>query len=151
MSVIKWLPNSQGIDPSSELCDPFYAKMVELDLTLLVHTGHEHAVNFAYLNNNYGNPLLLRRPLNLGVRVIAAHVATEGTSEDTESTPPKKVPCFELLLRLMREEKYKRILFADISAITGSKRIPHLGALLAATDIHSNLVYGSDYPIPAIK
>ncbi|KAI6657410.1 Amidohydrolase 2 [Oopsacas minuta] len=151
ISIIKWLPNSQGIDPSSELCDPFYNKMVQLNLTLLIHTGYEHAVNFAYLNNAYGNPLLLRRPLNMGVRVIAAHVATEGSSEDTESVPPKNVPCFDLLLRLMREEQYKQTLFADISAITGFKRIPYLHRLLAATDIHSNLVYGSDYPIPAIN
>ena len=151
VSVIKWLPNSQGMDPSSDQCDLFYAKMVELDLTLLIHTGYEHALNFAYLNNNFGNPLLLRRPLNMGVRVIAAHVATEGTSEDSEATPPRRVSCFELLLRLMRENKYKHILFADISAITSTERIPYLGPLLAATDIHSNLVYGSDYPIPAIN
>ena len=151
VAVIKWLPNSQGIDPSSELCDPFYREMVALDLTLLVHTGYEHAVNFAYLNNAYGNPLLLRRPLNMGVRVIAAHVATEGSSEDIESAPRRKVPCFDLLLRLMREERYKGTLFADISAVTGFKRIPYLQRLLAATDIHSNLVYGSDYPIPAIN
>ena len=151
IAVIKWLPNSQGIDPSSPLCDPFYRKMIALDLTLLVHTGYEHAVNFAYLNNAYGNPLLLRRPLDMGVRVIAAHVATEGSSEDIESVSRKKVPCFDLLLRLMREERYKGILFADISAITGFKRVPYLRRLLAATDIHSNLVYGSDYPIPAIN
>ena len=151
IAIIKWLPNSQGIDPSSELCDPFYRKMVALDLTLLVHTGYEHAVNFAYLNNEYGNPLLLRRPLNMGVRIIAAHVATEGSSEDIESLARNKVPCFDLLLRLMREERYKETLFADISAVTGFKRIPYLQRLLAATDIHSNLVYGSDYPIPAIS
>ena len=151
ISIIKWLPNSQGIDPSSDKCDQFYHKMVELDMTLLTHTGEEHAVNFAYLDNTYGNPLLLRRALNLGVRIIAAHVATEGFAEDLDSQPRKKVPCFDLLLRLMREERYKLNLFADISAVTGFKRIPYLQRLLTATDVHPNLVYGSDYPIPAIN
>ena len=28
---------------------------------LLVHCGHEHTVNAAYINNSLGNPLLLRR------------------------------------------------------------------------------------------
>ncbi len=30
--VVKWLPNSMGIDPSSKLCDTFYETLVKLDM-----------------------------------------------------------------------------------------------------------------------
>ncbi|ETO21909.1 Amidohydrolase 2 [Reticulomyxa filosa] len=45
--VIKWLPNSMGIDPASSKCDHFYEAMKELDLILLSHTGAEHALDDA--------------------------------------------------------------------------------------------------------
>jgi len=35
--MVKWLPNAMGMDPSDELCDPFYQKMKELNLILLSH------------------------------------------------------------------------------------------------------------------
>lgn len=38
---VKWLPNAMGMDPSDELCVPFYQKMKELDMVLLTHTGKE--------------------------------------------------------------------------------------------------------------
>ena len=149
-TVIKWLPNSMGIDPADELCLPFYDKVVELGMALLVHTGDEHSVNAAFIDNSLGNPLRLRQPLNCGVKVIAAHCATEGVGKDLDN-PGKTASNFSLLLRLMREDKYKELLFADISAICSVKRVPHLPELLEARDIHSRLVYGSDYPVPAIN
>lgn len=149
-TVIKWLPNSMGIDPADKLCVPFYHKVVELDMALLIHVGDEHSVNAAFIDNSLGNPLRLRRPLNCGVKVIAAHCATEGVGEDLDN-PGKSASNFSLLLRLMREDKYKELLFADISAICSFRRVPHLPELLEARDIHSQLVYGSDYPVPAIN
>lgn len=151
ITIIKWLPNSQGINPASDLCIPFYKKMAELDIILLTHTGEEHSVNIAYLNNAYGNPLLLRTPLDLGVKIIAAHVASEGLNVDFESPNKKKIPNYDLLIRLMKEDKYKSLLFADISAISGFKRIPFVPSMLSSTYLHSNFIYGSDYPIPAIN
>jgi hypothetical protein len=150
VTIIKWLPNSMGIDPSDEQCVPFYMKMKELGMALLVHVGEEHAVNAAYIDNRLGNPLLLRRPLDCGVKVIGAHCATEGTSADLDNGGVI-VSSFSLFLRLMREDKYKGLLFGDISATCGFKRLPYLKQLLQATDIHDRLVYGSDYPVPAIN
>ncbi|HEY6047362.1 MAG TPA: hypothetical protein VIU65_12210 [Pyrinomonadaceae bacterium] len=34
--MVKWLPNAMGIDPSDELCDPFYQQMKRLGLVLLL-------------------------------------------------------------------------------------------------------------------
>lgn len=48
-------------------------------MTLLIHTGDEHAVDASgYNNNEYGNPLKLRYPLSFGIRIIGAHCGSEG-------------------------------------------------------------------------
>lgn len=76
--LLKWLPNIQDIDPSDRRHVPFYETLRELDLPLLTHVGAEDS--FSHANNALGDPHLLRLPLECGVRVIAAHVASSGTS-----------------------------------------------------------------------
>jgi len=106
--------------------------------------------------------LRLRAPLERGVTVIAAHCATEGWVEDLDNPPQsknyfrssKKVEAFDMFLRLMDEESYEGLLFGDISAINGWKRVGfmncrYLTTLLNREDLHPRLVYGSDYPVPA--
>lgn len=44
VKMIKWLPNSMGIDPLSPLCVPFYHKVREYDMVILSHAGEERAV-----------------------------------------------------------------------------------------------------------
>lgn len=41
-------------------------------MTLLIHVGEEHSADI-FINNELGNPLKLKGPLDEGVRVIAAH------------------------------------------------------------------------------
>lgn len=38
-----------------------------------------------FLDNNLGNPLLLRRALDMGVKIIVAHVASEGECDDLDN------------------------------------------------------------------
>ena len=148
---VKWLPNAMGIDPSSSLADPFYRKLKEYDMILLSHTGEEQAVEAAE-DQRLGNPLLLRRPLEHGVRVIMAHSASLGSCEDLDGAGEKKLPCFDLALRLMDEPKYERLLFAEISALLQFNRMPGpFATLLKRQDLHPRLVNGSDYPLPAIN
>jgi predicted TIM-barrel fold metal-dependent hydrolase len=148
---VKWLPNAMGIDPSDELCDPFYQKMKELDLVLLSHGGEEKAVE-AKEDQKFGNPLLLRRALEHGVKVIVAHCAGLGDNEDLDDRDRKRVPNFDLFLRLMREKRYEGLLFADISAMTQYNRAGHpLRTILEREDLHERLVNGSDYPLPAVN
>ena len=149
--VVKWLPNAMGIDPSDPRCDPFYEKMRELDLILLAHAGREEAVD-AEEDQRLGNPLLLRRALDHGVKVIVAHCAGLGQGEDLDSPNREMVPNFDLFMRLMGEKKYEGLLFADISAVTQHNRLgPALTVLLERSDLHHRLVNGSDYPLPAIN
>ncbi len=148
---VKWLPNAMGIDPSDERCDPFYRKMKQFGLVLLSHGGEERAVE-AEEDQRFGNPLLLRRPLEHGVKTIVAHCAGLGTSVDLEDPARKQVSNFRLFLRLMEDRRYDGLVFGDISAMTQVNRIGEpLSTILAREDLQGRLVNGSDYPLPAVN
>ncbi len=149
--IVKWLPNAMGIDPSDPRCDPFYQKMKELDLILLSHGGEEKAVE-AEEDQKLGNPLLLRRALDAGVKVIVAHCAGLGDNEDLDDPERKRIPNFDLFMRLMDDKRYEGLVFADISAMTQFNRIGNpLTTILSREDLQERLVNGSDYPLPAIN
>ncbi|MFN3402628.1 MAG: amidohydrolase family protein [Cytophagaceae bacterium] len=148
--VVKWIPNTMGMDPSDPLCDPFYEKMKEHDMVLLGHAGKETAIEVTKYKL-LGNPLHYRRPLDKGVKVILAHCATLGTGIDTEEGF-KPVKNYKLFFRLMEEKKYEGLLFGDISAIIQINRMGKpLKAVLQKEEIHHRLINGSDYPLPAIN
>ena len=149
--VVKWLPNAMGIDPSDPHCDDFYRKMKELDLVLLSHGGEEKAVE-AKEDQKLGNPLLLRRPLEYGVKVIVAHCAGLGQNEDLESSNKTQTDNFDLFMRLMDDKRYEGLLFGEISAMTQFNRAGKpLTTILAREDLHERLINGSDYPLPAVN
>jgi len=149
--VVKWVPNAMGIDPSSEQCDPFYASMKKLDMVLLTHAGDEQAID-SEGRQHLGNPLLIRRALNAGVKVIVAHCAVSGNGNDLDAPEQDKVSNFELFMRLFDDPKYEDLLFADISAMTLLNQVGDpLEVLLSRPDLHSRLLYGSDYPLPAVS
>jgi len=148
--IVKWLPNAMGIDPSDPKCDPFYEKMKELDLILLSHGGEEKAVE-AEEDQKLGNPLLLRRALDHGVKVIVAHCAGLGSNEDLDNRDRKQISNFDLFLRLMDEKRYEGLVFGELSAMTQFNRSGNLRTMLAREDLHERLVNGSDYPLPAVN
>jgi len=148
--IVKWLPNAMGINPSDPQCDPFYQKMKELDLILLSHGGEEKAVE-AEEDQKLGNPLLLRRALDHGVKVIVAHCAGLGTNEDLDSKDREQRDNFDLFLRLMDEKRYEGLVFGEISAMTQFNRSEKLRTILGREDLHERIVNGSDYPLPAVN
>ncbi len=149
--VVKWVPNAQGIDPSSELCDLFYEAMHRLDMVLLSHAGTEQALD-SQGRQYLGNPLLLRKALGAGVKVIVAHCAVSGQSEDIDDPERPDVDNFELFMRLFDDPGYEGLLFADISGMTLLSQIGDpLKIMLSRADLHHRLLYGSDYPLPAVS
>jgi predicted TIM-barrel fold metal-dependent hydrolase len=149
--MVKWLPNAMGIDPSDAQCDPFYRKMKEHGLVLLSHGGEEKAVE-AEEDQRLGNPLLLRRALDHGVKTIVAHCAGLGYNEDLDDAEKKRTHNFHLFIRLLEDERYDGLVFGDISAMTQFNRIGEpLSTVIGRTDLHRRLVNGSDYPLPAIN
>jgi len=151
---IKWLPNAQGIDPLSEKCDPFYAEMKRLGMFLLSHTGLEHVLDEAGANiQNLGNPLRLRRALDAGVNVIAAHCASVGYYNDIDKPPQEngrypQVQSMKLLFRLMGE--YDN-LYTDISGSTSLTRTALTHKALQASQFHDRMIFATDFPLPAIQ
>jgi uncharacterized protein len=145
--AIKWLPQGMGIDPSNPKCDAFYAACARLNMPIICHTGRESAVQGG--NQDDANPLKLRRALDAGVRVVLAHCASDGEDIDYDNNNAK-VKSFDLFLRLMSEEKYKDLLFGEISALTLMNHAWAIEPLLKRTDLHNRLLNGSDYPLPAI-
>jgi predicted TIM-barrel fold metal-dependent hydrolase len=148
---IKWLPPSMGMNPASPLCDRFYEAMAQLKIPLLCHCGDESAV--AGTNTQeYGNPLALRRALEWGVTVIVAHCASLGENTDIDKGKnAKKIRNFDLFARLMNEQKFEGLLFGDISAMPQINRAGNdLDRLIVQDNWHKRLLYGSDYPLPAI-
>eukprot|EP00743_Colponemidia_sp_Colp-15_P012928 GILK01014861.1.p1 GENE.GILK01014861.1~~GILK01014861.1.p1 ORF type:complete len:433 (+),score=64.88 GILK01014861.1:22-1299(+) len=156
--LVKWNPSSMMIDMSNPICYNFYARMVELDMALLVHTGSEFSLTAGGSDDRLSNPLLLRPALDRHVKIIAAHCAAHGKSIDFEADLTQEgldsfpmVENFELFLRLMREEKYEELLFGDLSALALVHNCDKLLRVLENPWIHNRLVNGSDYPLPAVN
>ncbi|HEY7221806.1 MAG TPA: amidohydrolase family protein [Candidatus Binatia bacterium] len=151
VKFVKWLPNAMGMDPSNKTIEPFYRRMKDYRMILLCHAGEEQALATEE-DQKLGNPLRLRRPLDMGLRVIIAHAASLGECDDLDSREPKKASCFDLFLRMMDEPKYRGLLFGEISAMLQFNRMPvPFATLLKRQDLHPRLVNGSDYPLPAIN
>ncbi len=149
--AVKWLPNAMNIDPSSPKCDAFYDAMKRLRVPLITHAGEEKAVH-AEERQRLGNPLHLRRPLEHGVTTVVSHCASLGQNPDLDAKDRPWVDNFDLFLRLMREEKWKGLLFGDASALTQVNRVGRpLRAVLEEPALQARLVNGSDYPLPAIN
>jgi mannonate dehydratase len=151
--AIKWIPAAQGIDPSSPRCDVFYAALAASGLPLISHVGAERATPG---DDTLGNPLRLRRALDHGVRVVAAHCATMGESRDLDAgSDGPTADNFSLFERLMDEPRYQSLLFGDLAAIPQTARS---GAALRRIiergstdgDWCARLLHGSDYPLPGL-
>ncbi len=153
---MKWLPNAMGMNPADSSIIPFYKKMAEYNITLISHSGEEHAVE-ADEHQAYGSPQAFKLPLSQGVKVILAHAATTGEFLDLEADPTQaeasqKVPAYQLLARMLDDPQYKGKLFLDISAISLYNHLgPQVDTLLQRQDWHDRMVDGSDYPLPAIN
>ena len=101
---------------------------------------------------HYGNPLLLRRPLDMGVQILMAHCASLGTDIDLDAPDQSRVPSFDLFLRMMEEPRYEGLLYGELSGLLQFNRFDGpLQTLLERSDLHHRLVNGSDYPLPGVN
>lgn len=132
--LVKWIPAIMGIDPADPAIGPFYRVAAELGIPMLIHVGQERS--FSNAVDELGDPVRLELPLELGVTVIAAHIATTG-SNDGEGN-------FERLLPLFA--RYPN-LYTDISSLTQINKLGYLQRALAADGISDRMIYGSDWPL----
>ncbi|MBW3542068.1 MAG: amidohydrolase family protein [Planctomycetes bacterium] len=126
----------QGVDPSLEKFEPFYRLAAELGVVLTFHTGFEHSCRV--ISQQFTDPLLLARPLEAGVTVIAAHCGTCAFF-DREDYYPRFV---EMMCRYNN-------LYGDTAIMATLVRWRSLGRLAREDErLRERIVHGSDYPFP---
>jgi predicted TIM-barrel fold metal-dependent hydrolase len=144
--LVKLLPNSQGFDPASPALLPYYRRLADLGLPLLVHCGFEHTL--PAIDQAWGDPARLEPALGEGVTVIVAHAGSAGRFHRRET--------FGAFLRLL--ERHPRC-FGDTAALANFWRARYLYELLdperlerdhgvRLEDPLSRFVHGSDFPVP---
>ncbi len=143
-ALVKWIPNSQLIDPSEPRHDWFYEELAAAGVPLLCHAGPEHAVPVpppARAHQRLGDPRRLRRALDVGVTVIVAHAATRVFPFEEDHLGD--------LAGMMGEadSNGRWRLFADVSAMCLWPRITVVPRVLSALPAE-RMVLGSDVPIP---
>lgn len=83
--------------------------------------------------------------------MIVGHCATLGQAQDLDHPQRAAVPAFRLFARLMDDPVFGPQVHGDVSAVTQINRHPDsLRELLQRRDWHARLLYGSDYPLPAL-
>jgi predicted TIM-barrel fold metal-dependent hydrolase len=133
--ALKWLPNSQNINPADKRCAPVYDLLVKYRVPLIAHTGGEHTVRI--LRPEFGDPETLRPALERGVTVIAAHAGTKSGLFD-----PHWLPNLRNLIG-----RYPNC-WADISAFCTPGRMRWIPGILRDERLVEKLVHGSDFPVP---
>jgi len=132
--ALKLLPNCQNVNCSLPQYDQFWRRMASAGLPFLCHTGGEMTV--PVINRTYQDPRILRRPLELGVKVIAAH--SSGNSHFFDQN------YFGELVKLMDEFPS---LYADTSALNSPIRSGVLKQIKQSGRL-GRFLHGSDYPVP---
>jgi uncharacterized protein len=132
--LIKVLPNAQHFNPADQRYKPFYRALVQRKLPFLSHVGYEFSL--IGRDQSLGDPDRLRLALEEGVTVIAAHACSYGLIFYERFLPT--------FLDLCRH--YPNF-YADISALTQPHRLKMLLHLRHHPELHSRLLFGTDYPL----
>ncbi len=135
--LIKWLPSMMGIDPESQLCTSFYEALKAYKIPLLSHTDTEHTFGLPEKKwAIYNHVEKLKKPLEAGVVVIAAHAGTPSQ--------------WEIALALAK--KYENF-YLDTSGLFNPTRARSAVKLFANahnTILKERLLFATDWPVPAI-
>lgn len=144
----KFLQNYWGVDLNDPGLIPYYEKLREHGIPMVVHTGPEYTID-SY--REYESVRMIELPLKTGVTVVAAHMGAgrpfhrlffwRNFLRDPVTFDREYFTLLELL------EKHKN-LYADLSSMLmpfKARMLPHLAK---QTQIHGRLLFGSDYPVP---
>jgi hypothetical protein len=133
--LVKVLPNTQGFDPAEPAFIPFYRALARHGLPLLSHIGYEFSLIGE--DQSLGEPRRLRRALDEGVTVIAAHGGGIGL--------PFSRRYFSDMLDLIR--LYPRF-YTDAAAVSFPNRRQTLKFFRDNPEVHPRILFGTDYPLP---
>jgi predicted TIM-barrel fold metal-dependent hydrolase len=132
--MMKCLPNCQNINCADPRLTKFWERMAAAKLPLLAHAGGEHTL--PVVRKEYADPRTFKRPLEIGVTVVAAHCATKSGLFD-----PEYFHHFAAMTRQFPN------LYGDTSAFNVPIRGRHIPECLREP-LASRMVHGSDFPVP---
>lgn len=150
--IFKWVPSGQQIDPEDDRCIPFYLSLARAGIPLMSNTGSEFtSSSYEKSTARFNHPAGLRRALDIGVKIIAAHCA----SPWNEAEPRDERSYFDELMDMLRISEVKGWeLYADISAFCRPERSSCLERIKREIREGSisagRFLYGSDFPVPAV-
>jgi mannonate dehydratase len=133
--LIKIHPPTQGVDVANLKHEKFFARCAELEVVVLVHTGHEHSA--PVIDKDLAAPRRLKFALDQGCTVVACHA---GTGWPTDK--PDQLPEFLDLLK-----RYPK-LWGDTSVLGTAGRVRDFKRLLKEPGVSERLLHGSDFPFP---
>lgn len=144
----KFLQNYWGVNLNEERFRPYYEKLKERQIPLIIHIGSEYSINSfaAYERIN-----MLELPLACGVTVIAAHMGLGRINHklllwrNLSKNPSHYDDDYFMLLDQLKAHDN---LYADTAAILAPLRARALRHLASQTDVHHKILFGTDYPVP---
>jgi uncharacterized protein len=135
--LLKIHPPTQGVDVADVKHTKFFRCCQELNMIVLVHTGHEHSA--PVIDKDLAAPRRLELALSQGCTVVACHAGTGWISDS-----PDQLPEFVTLLK-----RYPK-LWGDTAVLGTAARVRDVERLLADREfVCSRLLHGSDFPFPA--
>lgn len=136
--LFKIHPPTQGADLSDARHRKFFGRCAELEMIVLVHTGHEHSA--PVIDKHLAAPDRLEQALGEGCTVVACH---SGSGWETDE--PDQLPQFVRLI-----EKYPKQLWGDTAVLGTAGRVRDFTRLLEIPAVRERLLHGSDFPFPAM-
>ncbi len=134
--AIKVHPPTQDVDPADPAFRPFWRKLAELGLVLVVHTGTEHAS--AVTSYEVCDPARLEPALQEGCTVVAAHAGFGSFLDGLDF-----FPSLQTLVR-----RYDR-LWCDTAVLASTFRWRNLPRLLQDEAVLARTIHASDWPFPS--
>ena len=144
----KFLQNYWALDLNDEALVPYYEKLRDHGLPLIIHIGSEFSVPSS---KEHERAEMLRLPLETGVTVIAAHMGLGLVNHglrpwrNLSRNPDYFSSDYFRILEMLESHDN---LYADISAMLAPLRARALGHLAQQTQVHHKILFGTDYPVP---
>jgi predicted TIM-barrel fold metal-dependent hydrolase len=144
----KFLQNYWGIDLNDEKFIPYYEKIRQHKVPLIIHIGSEFSIDS---DARFERTDMLDLPLACGVTVIAAHMGLGRLNyklrlwRNLSNDPHHFDQDYFLLLEKLQQHEN---LYADISAILSPLKARALRHLSKQTKAHHKILFGTDYPVP---
>jgi predicted TIM-barrel fold metal-dependent hydrolase len=142
----KFLQNYWGVDTQDARFTPYFEKLKEKNLPLIVHVGSESSVHSF---KECESIKMLDHPLEIGVTTVCAHMAVSYTKSGIFKALSQNPKYFnDEYFQLLEMLQTHKNLYADISAMLTPVRAKVLRHLSRQTDIHNKLLFGTDFPVP---